>query len=125
MSEGRTVAVPSSSRPGVTHYVSVENDHRYHCTCESFTYRRYCRHTDEAPASYGQRVAVFGYTPTPRVTLADLTLACSRSAGGSTACCVIPEEHSGGPFDRLRGLRPTRLTPPPTERLRRTTGCTA
>jgi hypothetical protein len=72
MSEGQTIAVPSSSRANVVHYVSIENGHRYHCTCESFTYRGYCRHTDDAPASYGQRVAMFGYTPTPRVTLADL-----------------------------------------------------
>jgi hypothetical protein len=63
VSTGRTVAVPSESRHGVTHYVSVENGRPVSCTCEGFTYRGSCKHVGDLPSTYAERVATYGYPP--------------------------------------------------------------
>jgi hypothetical protein len=36
--------IPSASRPGLAHQVTREEDGSLSCTCESFQYRRMCRH---------------------------------------------------------------------------------
>jgi hypothetical protein len=107
--EGETIEVPSNSRPGVTHYVSVVNGAAVSCTCESFTYRSACPHADGIPTehvtkAYGRPQLVGRpLSPQERYPLYQQYLA-QRPRPGLSAPTFVGDELKSSPSLYLRSL---------------------